>query len=224
MTRDTTDRDPNDAWTYDPMNGDVRWQVRRFIDRVRFEPERGVALLRIGESDVTLATIPNCKKRWNPFAEVEGSGMGWGSLGEYMDGDGRMLYPPASHLVEDELRRSRFPTLFASVAVGTTQQIMPRGRDGGRDFLAFFKEPFGTILTIVECKHYARRHKVGVGLVRQLHSVLERDRANRAILATTSYFTQAAQNLALELKYRLSLRDHDDIVEWCRRLAFKRSR
>jgi hypothetical protein len=60
--------------------------------------------------------------------------------------------------------------------------------------------------------------------VRQLHSVLERDRANRAILATTSYFTQAAQNLALELKYRLSLRDHDDIVEWCRRLAFKRSR
>lgn len=276
--------DDDDPWKYDPMNGDVRQQVRGFIERVHFDTERGIAILRSDDREVELDTLTELQMALETIAKKEGSDMGYGSLGEYMGTDGSLLYPPASHLVGDELQRSLLPRLFALARASETQNLIlslypqpadvpralsiqlasmsetlavavarnpslldtiewgrfedlmaelfvdegyeviqtPKRKDLGRDFLAFYREPFGTILTIVECKRYAREHKVGVALVRQLHSVLERDRANRAILATTSYFTQGARELAVDLKYRLSLRDYDDVLEWCKRFAAKR--
>ena len=117
-----------------------------------------------------------------------------------------------------ELHPNKFEDLVAAIFRDRGYEVLqtPRCRDHGRDLVAIYKEPFGTVMTLVECKRYADHRRIGPGLVRQLYGVVERERASHGTLATTTFFTKGARRLELELSYRLSLRDYEDLVEWCR--------
>jgi Restriction endonuclease len=116
------------------------------------------------------------------------------------------------------LHPDKFEDLVAAIFRDRGYEVLqtPRCRDDGRDLVVTYKEPFGTVMTLVECKRYADHRRIGPGLVRQLYGVVERERASHGILATTTFFTKEARRLELQLRYRLSLRDHNDLVQWCR--------
>jgi restriction system protein len=97
---------------------------------------------------------------------------------------------------------------------GYAVELTPMSRDGGYDIYAAKKDSVGSFLYLVECKKYAPENHVGVGLVRQLHGVVQQSRATAGILATTSFFTRDAQEFAEEIKWQLSLRDYVVMTEW----------
>lgn len=88
----------------------------------------------------------------------------------------------------------------------------PAQGDKGVDFFAARHTGLGTLLYVVECKHYTR--PVGPDFVRQLAWVVDRHRATGGVLATTSRFTAGARAEQREVPYRLSLADYADIRRW----------
>lgn len=96
-------------------------------------------------------------------------------------------------------------------------ELTPTSRDGGRDLLAVRHASVGSHLYVVECKRYAPQRPVGVHYVRSLYGVLEEQKATHGIIASTSYFTRGAKQLAGNLKWRVSLRDFGALKQWLSR-------
>ena len=268
--------DPRD---YDANNVPERLGVRKLITRVQLDEANGIAYLGQGTARISFSTLSDLICALEMLADTEiGSDFGWNGDGQYMDHEGRLVYPPAREFVRDELSRSSIPSFFIEKDSRQSRTLLldeddlrtqnpescrvelndvidslikylalhpekmyeldpykfeelvaalfrergyevvhtPRARDGGRDLLAFFKEPFGTILTIVECKKYGQHRRIGPALVRQLYGVVEKERASHGILVTTTLFTPGARDFALDLQYRLSLRDFEDLARWCK--------
>jgi CheY-like chemotaxis protein len=100
--------------------------------------------------------------------------------------------------------------------LGYEVELTARTRDGGRDIIAIRKaETYDRVL--IECKRYAPENKVGVGLVRSLYGVLESEKATKAVLTTTSTFTEDAKIFLEHNKWRLEGHDFDRIVDWLRK-------
>lgn len=90
---------------------------------------------------------------------------------------------------------------------GFDVELTRSSKDGGVDIYAFQRAPFGSFLTIIDCKRYRADQPVGVGLVRALYgTVMARD-ASVGVIATTSYFTRGAHAFQEERKHRLGLQD-----------------
>jgi hypothetical protein len=106
--------------------------------------------------------------------------------------------------------------------MGYEVELTPPSKDGGRDLLATRKEPFGLMLTLVECKRYAPTNPVGVEIVRSLYGVMESERASHAVVATTSRFTSGAIDFHARNRFRLSLADYDNIQGWISNFGKKR--
>ena len=120
------------------------------------------------------------------------------------------------------LKPRQFEDLIARLLedAGYEVKMTPETRDGGRDILAVLKIPFGEILTIVECKRFAERRKIGPEIIRQLLWVADRnDKASSALLATTSSFTAGARMIEHEHKWRLKLADFQDINVWLKKFG-----
>ena len=99
--------------------------------------------------------------------------------------------------------------------MGCEIHLTPETRDGGRDILAAFKTPFAELLMIVECKRYNPSHKIGVDIVERFLWVVERkDKASCGLIATTSYFSTIAKSIENEFKYKLRLKDFENLKEW----------
>lgn len=115
-----------------------------------------------------------------------------------------------------QLDPRKFEELVAALfrGKGYAVELTPPQRDGGRDLLAFSKNSVGTLLTLVECKRWHPAHPVGVGVVRSLYGVVEQERATMGIVATTSRFTGPARQFQGRSRYRISLRDFDDLRVW----------
>jgi hypothetical protein len=116
-----------------------------------------------------------------------------------------------------EMHCRRFEELVAEILhdMGFDVQLTPASRDGGRDILAIFKLPIGEMLTVVECKRYARDRHIGPDIVRQLLWVADRhDNASKAMIATTSFFTAGAEEMQKQFRWRLSLADFDLLGVW----------
>ena len=85
--------------------------------------------------------------------------------------------------------------------------------DGGKDIILRKPEILGDFIYYVECKKYAAKRHVGVGIVRNLVGTINTDRVNGGILATTSYFTRDARKFILENNYGYQIQMHDyDII------------
>ncbi|NPD27451.1 restriction endonuclease [Corallococcus exiguus] len=124
------------------------------------------------------------------------------------------------------LHHRKFEELVAELFkdMGYDVELTAQTRDGGRDVMALSNDRFGRTLTLIECKHFSRTRKVGVGVVRSLHGVVDGKRATRGIIATTSFFSRDAENFIKEsnLDYRLFLSNYNNLVEWVRHYKGKR--
>lgn len=117
-----------------------------------------------------------------------------------------------------DLHPRKFEELVAELfrAQGYEVELTRFSKDGGFDIRAIRKTAVGLGLTLIECKKYSQGHRVGVELVRGLHSVVETTNATNGLLVTTSYFTRGAKALGDSLRYRLDLADYDRLKEMLR--------
>ena len=86
-------------------------------------------------------------------------------------------------------------------------------RDGGKDIIIRKPEILGDFIYYVECKKYAPKRHIGVGIVRNLVVTVNTDRVNGGILATTSFFTRDARKFVLDnnLDYQIKMHDYNEI-------------
>jgi restriction system protein len=120
--------------------------------------------------------------------------------------------PDAVH----DLTSRQFEELTAELLerMGYEVQLTAATRDGGKDLYAVRKDGLGSFMFVVECKRYAPDRPVSVGVVRSVHGVAQHERANGAIVMTTSFFTDPAKQFARELRGQMSLRDFADLQGW----------
>jgi hypothetical protein len=115
------------------------------------------------------------------------------------------------------LHPEAFERLVAALLEDEGFEIEPLGRwneaDGGVDIMAVRYISNGlSIRTAVQCKRYARDRKISAEPIRALAGVLDRFKAHVGVIATTSYFTSAAQKEAGEHFWRINLRDYERLV------------
>lgn len=82
-------------------------------------------------------------------------------------------------------------------------------RDGGKDIIIRKPEVIGDFIYYVECKKYAPKRHIGVGIVKNLVGTVVTDRVNGGILATTSFFTKDAIQLIKNNKWNCQIQMHD---------------
>lgn len=85
--------------------------------------------------------------------------------------------------------------------------------DGGVDIIAVRMDGLVPIRTAIQCKRYSQDNRVTAEPIRSLNGVLDRHRAHAGVLATTSYFTDAAVEETRNYIWRVGLHDYEKIVE-----------
>lgn len=101
--------------------------------------------------------------------------------------------------------------------MGCDVELTKQTRDGGKDILAYMNTDLGRFLCLVEAKRHRRDRPVGIGIVKTLLGTLYDHQATSAMLVTTSRFSDDAKELQNRHKYKLSLRDYADVVEWIKK-------
>ncbi len=130
-----------------------------------------------------------------------------------------MLYLASRPEVLRVIPSRRFEEVVAELLAdfGYTVELTSATRDHGIDIIAIGRTTLGVDEKyLVQCKRYAHDHHVGVSVVRELLGVGIRWPSTAVMIATTSSFTGPARALALHetLRWRLHLRDYDDITRW----------
>ncbi len=122
-----------------------------------------------------------------------------------------------------QLKGREFEYVMAEIynKLGYKVEVTKASRDGGKDIIIRKPEILGDFIYYVECKKYAANRHVGVGIVKELDSVINMDKINGGIIATTSYFTKDAKDLILDNKwdFRIKLHDYNVIKELLNRVA-----
>ena len=97
--------------------------------------------------------------------------------------------------------------------LGYKVELTKATRDGGKDIIIRKPEILGDFIYYVECKKYSKNNPVGVGIVRDLTGVINMDKVNGGIIATTSYFSRDARKLIKDknLDYQIQLHNFDRI-------------
>lgn len=93
--------------------------------------------------------------------------------------------------------------------LGYNVEHTQKTRDGGKDIILRKPEILGDFIYYVECKKYAAKRHIGVGIVRNFVGTINTDRVNGGILATTSYFTRDARKFVLDNNYGYQIQMHD---------------
>lgn len=119
----------------------------------------------------------------------------------YLAGHPELLYQLAPRKFEELVAE-----LYARRGFDVT--LTPPTGDGGVDVYVARHDELGTSLSVVQCKRYAARHKVGVALVRELQGTILATGASAGILLTTSFFTAGARAVEKRFQYQLSLQDY----------------
>jgi restriction system protein len=94
-------------------------------------------------------------------------------------------------------------------------RLTPETRDGGYDIEAI-RNGLTRERLIVECKQYSESTKVGRPILDALLGVLHREKANQALLATTSSFSKDALKLFAQEPWRLQGMDIQKLVKMLR--------
>lgn len=93
--------------------------------------------------------------------------------------------------------------------LGYEVELTKATRDGGKDIMIRRPEILGDFIYYVECKKYAAKRHIGVGIIRNLVGTISTDRVNGGILATTSFFTKDAKDYILENDLGFQIKMHD---------------
>lgn len=111
--------------------------------------------------------------------------------------------------------RRLFEELVAELfnGFGFQVELTQKTRDGGRDIVAIKNEE-AQLKYLIECKRPDDGNTVGVKPVRELFGVKQDEKASKAILATTSYFSKDATLFFERNKWELEPKDFNGIVQW----------
>jgi HJR/Mrr/RecB family endonuclease len=114
----------------------------------------------------------------------------------------------------------QFEELIAEIwsRFGYTVELTSQTRDGGYDVVAVKRSIETNTRHLIECKRYRTDRKVDVSVVRKLYGVKQLESATKAILATTSTFTEPAKRLLEEKVWELDGKDYQDILTWIKHL------
>lgn len=115
-----------------------------------------------------------------------------------------------------ELAPRKFEELIARILEdqGCEVTLTKQSRDGGYDILGEIKSGPVPLVFLAECKRYAEKNRVGVEVVRGLYGITEMQRANFAMIVTTSSFTRDAREEKLRIGPRLHLKEFNDLKTW----------
>ncbi|MCP3933603.1 MAG: GAF domain-containing protein [Bacteroidetes bacterium] len=93
--------------------------------------------------------------------------------------------------------------------------VTASSRDGGYDIRAIRRIDRMDICLLVEAKRFRENNPVGVTYIRELYSVKQRQKATKAILATTSYVSPDAKKEFVDvIPWELQLLEYDDLICW----------
>ena len=136
---------------------------------------------------------------------------------EVVDDVGKRL---AKHFAEHPeamrtMDRRLFEKLIAEVfrGFGYDVELTQQTRDGGRDIIAIRQHEVNTKY-LIECKRPDPGGYVGVRPVRELYGVKCDERATKAILATTAYFSPDALLFFENHEWELESRDYAGLLDW----------
>lgn len=96
---------------------------------------------------------------------------------------------------------------------GFDVELTQQTRGGGRDVIAI-KNSEAKVKYLIECKRPDPGNLVVIRPVRELFGVKKDEKATKAILATTSFFTNDAKIFFERNKWELEPKDFDDIMRW----------
>jgi hypothetical protein len=118
----------------------------------------------------------------------------------------------------DELKsmdRRKFEELVAELfsGFGYEVELTKQTRDGGRDVIAIARREI-EVKYLIECKRPDPGGYVGIRPVRELYGVKCDEKATKAILATTAYFSPDALLFFENHKWEMEPRDYDGLLEW----------
>ena len=112
----------------------------------------------------------------------------------------------------------KFERLIAHIlsSLGFEVELTAPVNDGGFDIVAFNADSLGIKTKyIIECKRYRPDCPVGIRFVRSLYGIKQMNRAQHAMIATTSYFTRGSIEFMNNPSIiGLHLKDHKNIREW----------
>jgi HJR/Mrr/RecB family endonuclease len=116
----------------------------------------------------------------------------------------------------DKMHHRKFEELVAELMEkdGYSVELTPQSRDGGVDIYAVRSDAYGRFLVIVDCKKYSKDNPIGPELVRTLFGTLNFKNASHGVIATTTRFTKDAREEASQCEFRISLKDHADVLSW----------
>jgi Restriction endonuclease/RNA recognition motif. (a.k.a. RRM, RBD, or RNP domain) len=95
-------------------------------------------------------------------------------------------------------------------------RLTPESGDGGVDIYAIHRGLTGSSLYVIQCKLWTPESRVGRPALQQLWGVWQDTGATKAVMATSSFFTQPALDWRSNKQHQLELRDFDGIREWLR--------
>jgi hypothetical protein len=113
------------------------------------------------------------------------------------------------------LDRRCFEQLIAELwnGFGYEVELTPKTRDGGKDVIAVRKGHVSERY-LIECKRPDPGHAVGVGPVRELYGVKVSEGATKAVLATTTHFSEDARRFFELNKWELEGKDYEGLKTW----------
>jgi len=113
------------------------------------------------------------------------------------------------------INRRLFEEIVAELFWGFGYQVelTQKTRDGGRDIIAI-KNAETIDKYLIECKRPDVGNIIGIKPVRELFGVKQDEKATKAILATTSYFSKDAHQFFERNKWELEPKDFNGIMDW----------
>ena len=96
---------------------------------------------------------------------------------------------------------------------GYIAKVTGKTRDGGKDIIATCQVGGIQYTSYIQCKKNDPRRAVDVSVVRELYGVLDRDRIDKGIIVTTSYFSPDAIKEAHQYNDRIILIDSEKLCE-----------
>lgn len=97
--------------------------------------------------------------------------------------------------------------------LGYKAELTKATRDGGKDIILRKPDILGDMVFYVECKQHNEKNKVGIDIIQRFTGVIEMDKVNGGIIATTSFFSKDAKDWIIEkdLNYKIQMHDFNTI-------------
>jgi len=113
------------------------------------------------------------------------------------------------------INRRKFEEIIAELfyGFGYKVELTKQTRDGGRDIIAI-KDTEALVKYLIEAKRPDPKNPIGIRPVRELYGVKCHEKATKAILATTTYFTRDAVMFFDRHKWELEAKDYEGLIRW----------